>query len=330
MTSTLTACTTEHLLVTAAAAAPSIHNTQPWRFSLAPGTGTLTVHAVPHRALPLTDPDTRALHVSVGAALCNLRAAAVHLGREPVVRLLPRPDAPGQLATVRLAGRPRLGLLRHPDLYRAIWRRRSCRLPFSPTPVPESVIDELAEAARLDGAELHRPAPAESARLLRLTAAADTRNALDPGRTAETLARAARPGDALGVPAYASGPLDAAGLLPMRSFGDPRDRPSRDRVPFEPEPRLLLLTTRHDLRADWLRAGQALQHVLLLLTLHGLRASMLHQALEWPDLRALMTAGHPDRCAPQMLLRIGYGPTGFPTPRLRTTALIDGAPSGGE
>ncbi|MEZ0090871.1 hypothetical protein [Streptacidiphilus sp. EB129] len=48
----------------------------------------------------------------------------------------------------------------------------------------------------------------------------------------------------------------------------------------------------------------------------GLRASMLYQALEWPDLRWLLRdpsmAGDSE---PQMLLRIGYGPEGPATPR---------------
>ncbi|WP_457030497.1 Acg family FMN-binding oxidoreductase [Kitasatospora sp. P5_F3] len=315
----LTVRTTEDLLVAAAAAAPSIHNSQPWRFGSTQEAGVLAVHAAPERALPLTDPDTRALHISVGAALCNLKAAAIHLDREPVIRLLPHPDEPDLLATVRLAGRPRAGLLRRPDLHQAIWRRRSSRLPFSLVPVPEAVLNELTEAARLEGAELHRPGPAERARLLGLTAVAESRNVLDPGRRAESLAWTAGSGDTHGLPAYAFGPQDVTGRLPMRSFGG-QDQPPRDRAAFESDPQLLLLTTRHDRRADWLRAGQALQHVLLLLTLHGLRASMLHQALEWPDLRARTTTTDAGRCAPQMLLRIGYGPAGFPTPRSRTTA----------
>ncbi|WP_435796293.1 hypothetical protein [Kitasatospora aureofaciens] len=45
------------------------------------------------------------------------------------------------------------------------------------------------------------------------------------------------------------------------------------------------LATRSDRPADWLRAGQALQHALLIITLHGLYASMLHQATE-PGTRA--------------------------------------------
>ncbi|WP_324607621.1 Acg family FMN-binding oxidoreductase [Streptomyces sp. NRRL WC-3742] len=283
---------------------------------------TIHVHAASRYALRATDPDARALHVSVGAALCNLAAAAVHLGREPVVRLLPRPEVPDLLATVRLAGRPRAALLRRPDLYRAIWRRRSSRLPFSPEPVPGTVLAELTAAARLDGADLRRPDRHERTRLLDLTAEAERRSTTDPERRAETLACITDPKDTRGLPAYAIGPQDTAGQLPMRAFAGQQDGLVRQRAAFEPDPQLLLLTTGHDRRADWLRAGQALQHALLLLTLHGLRASMLHQALEWPDLRPRMAVTSPDRCAPQMLLRIGYGPAGYPTPRHHAAALF--------
>ncbi|GAA4882759.1 Acg family FMN-binding oxidoreductase [Kitasatospora terrestris] len=313
-------------LVSAAAAAPSLHNVQPWYFRASAPDRTIHVHAAPGRLLPRSDPDARAVHLSVGAALCNLAAAAVRLGREPVVRLLPEPSRPGLLASVRLAGRPRSGLLRRPDLHRAVWRRRSSRLPFEPEPVPEPVLSELRDAVRLDGAELRRPGPFARTRLLELTARAEQRLAQDPARRAETLACLTGPGADWGLPRYAVGPLDSTGRLPLRGFAVPPDGPARDRCAFEADPQLLLLTTRYDGPAAWLHAGLALQHALLLLTLHGVRASMLHQALEWPDLRARMSGLCRDRCVPQMLLRVGYGPAGFPTPR-RAAAELLGLPA---
>ncbi|MFD9127274.1 hypothetical protein ACFV0G_21350, partial [Kitasatospora sp. NPDC059571] len=92
-----------HTLAKAAGAAPSLHNTQPWRFEAAADGRTLAVYVDPARGLPLTDPDGRALHVSVGAAVFNLRVAARHLGRDPQVRLLPDAGAPLLAAAVDLA-----------------------------------------------------------------------------------------------------------------------------------------------------------------------------------------------------------------------------------
>lgn len=61
----LNAATVESLLA-AAVAAPSIHNTQPWRFRLDPDSQVLEVHSAPERTLPLTDPMHRAQYLSVG------------------------------------------------------------------------------------------------------------------------------------------------------------------------------------------------------------------------------------------------------------------------
>ncbi|MFJ8942580.1 hypothetical protein ACIRG4_04730 [Streptomyces sp. NPDC102395] len=90
--------------VTAAVAAPSIHNTQPWRFCLDAESATFQVRAAPERGLRHADPAGRALHLSVGACLLNLRVAIAYCGRSPVSRLLPSPEDPGLLAIVRLAG----------------------------------------------------------------------------------------------------------------------------------------------------------------------------------------------------------------------------------
>ena len=84
---------------------------------------------------------------------------------------------------------------------------------------------------------------------------------------------------------------------------------------FERHVHLALLWTPHDRREDWLRAGQALQYVLLTATAHGLRTSLLHQAMEWPDLRAATALPRHQRCHPHMLIRFGHGPDGGRTPR---------------
>lgn len=310
-------------LVSAAVTAPSILNTQPWRFRLDPDTVTLEIQAAADRGLQHIDPTGRALHLSVGCAVLNLRVAVAHFGWEPVTRLLPRPDRPELLATVRLADTARTPAF--PGLYDALWRRHSSRFPFSDRGLPAAVLTELAEAAHAEGALLHRPAPVERDRLLRLTGEAEHRTTADSARAAESRRWVHEPGDSeLGLPPATLGAQDFQERVPMRDFGAHRHPDVLPARPFEKRPFIAVLTTAHDRRTDWLRAGQALEHVLLVATAHGLRASLLHQALEWPDLRALLAPSLTDsRSHPQMLIRLGYGPEGAPSPRRSAQRVLD-------
>ncbi|MFD8749655.1 Acg family FMN-binding oxidoreductase [Kitasatospora sp. NPDC059577] len=311
-------------LVSAAVAAPSIHNSQPWRFRLQPDTSTVEVRADRSRAVPAADPQGRALHISVGAAVLNLRVAARHLGWAPEVRLLPDPSEPDLFAAVRLdapAGAPAPGT---EQLYGAIWRRHSIRTPFTGEPVPPAVLDELATAARSEDALLHLPDHQETARLLHLTAEAERRNTTDEAQRTESRNWIRTgPTPPYGIPVDALGPQDAAGHLPMRDFAALHAAEHHAPALFEAEPRLAVLATGHDTPQDWLRAGLALEHVLLAATVHGVRASLLHQAMEWPYLRWEARDPHRGPGYVQILIRLGYGPEGAPTPRLAPGDVLD-------
>lgn len=320
-TSVLDAAVLEKL-ISAAVAAPSFHNSQPWRFRLEPETATLLVRAAGERGLGEADPFGRALHVSVGAAVFNLRVASAHFGWEPVVRLLPAPAQPDLLASVRLAGPPRAGTEHHRDLYQALWRRHSSRSPFSPHRPPEPVLAELIDAAHAEGATLHLPEADETKRLLELTAEAERRDASDTGRRTESR-HWIRDGAQDGLPTAALGPLDAAGRLPVRDFSGLRPENQVPAAVFEQQPLIAVLSTAADRRADWLRAGQALEHVLLVATTHQLRASLMHQALEWPDLRWALRSTDSGPVHVQMLIRFGYGPEGPASPRRPAAEVLE-------
>ncbi|MEU4654595.1 hypothetical protein AB0G32_11690 [Streptomyces sp. NPDC023723] len=321
---TLDVATLERL-VAAAVTAPSLHNSQPWRFGLEPDTRTIKISAATHQALPHTDPVGRAVHLSVGCAVLNLRVAAVHFGWEPVTRLLPSPAHPALLATVRLAGAVRTTV--SPGRYETLWRRHSSRLPFSDRPLPVALLTELSEAAHAEGGRLFFPDEQGTDRILRATWEAERRNRMDADRAAESRHWLRRPGSsATGVPQEALGPQDALDGIPMRDFGAHRHPAVLPARSFERHPHLAVLCTAHDRRADWLRAGQALERVLLLATAHGVRTSLLHQGLEWTDLRGLLSGGRNEAGHHvQMVLRMGYGPEGSPSPRLGVADVMESA-----
>jgi hypothetical protein len=313
-------------LASAAAAAPSLHNTQPWRHRLDRATATLELRAAPERLLPETDPHGRALHLSAGASLFNLRLAVAHLGWEPVVRLLPHRAEPDLLATVRLAGPRRApappGAPLGADLHDAIARRHSGRFPFSGRRPPDAVLSAVREAAAAEGALAYLPSAQESARVLGLTAEAERRNAGDRARRAESRQWVHRR-EPYGMPPAVLGPRDARAHMPMRDFTGLTEPPAHPAAPFEPHPLLAVLVTTRDEPAHWLRAGQALEHLLLRATADGVQTSLLHQALEWPDLRWALrdTARGPAHV--QMLVRLGYGPAGAATPRRAARDVLD-------
>jgi nitroreductase len=308
-------------LLQAAAAAPSMHNTQPWRFRVKHASRTIELRADPARQLPHADPGGRAVHIACGAALFNLRLAAGAAGWQASVQLLPDPGTPLLLATVRLGGRYRAGEAER-ELHAAIEGRHTNRQPFSSRPVPPGVLAELTEAARLEGAILHVLDHGEAMRVLHLAADAEQDQLADPGYRDELARWAGGQRDREGIPDSALGPRSPEGSAPVRDFTPgPRSQPARYAW-FETTPQLAVLSMRSGAKADWLRAGQALQRVLLTATARGIATSPLTQPLETRD-AWLVRDPRSGIEQPQMILRLGYGLPQSPAPRRPISDILD-------
>lgn len=307
-------------LLDAAVAAPSMHNTQPWRFRVLREARTIELHADPERALRYGDPDGRAVHIACGAALFNMRLAAAVAGREPVVQLLPDPDRPLLLATVRLAGPHRVQPAER-ELHAAIALRRTNRRPFSGRPVPPGVLAELADAASIEGAIVHILDHDEARRVLELVQDAARDQDADPAYRGELAQWAGGARDRDGIPDSALGPRSPDGAAPVRDF-TPGQPAHRGYAWFEEAPQLAVLSTRFAGKVHWLRAGQALQRVLLTATGRGIAVSPLTQPLETGD-AWLVRDPRSGSEQPQMILRIGYGLPVPPTPRRPAPEILD-------
>ena len=124
------------VLANYAVLAPSSHNTQPWRFRIA-GSARLELRADRGRALPIVDPHDRALVISCGAALANMRLAADALGAGLRVDTLPDPLDTDLIARIRMEEAGTAKESSAPVL-RAIVERRTTRSAFAPDPVPQA------------------------------------------------------------------------------------------------------------------------------------------------------------------------------------------------
>jgi len=119
-------------LIATAARAPSVHNTQPWRFRVS--SGIIELYADQRRKLR-TDPAGREMLISCGAALFGLRLAVRSLGYQPVVRLLPDPRRLRLLAAVS-AGREQPMTGEERQMLDAIPHRHTHRGAFSSESLP--------------------------------------------------------------------------------------------------------------------------------------------------------------------------------------------------
>jgi len=315
-------------LVEAASAAPSVHNSQPWIFTL--GERTVDLHADPARHLAVSDGSGRSLLISCGAALFNLRVAADHLGFHPRVRILPTKTDPTHVARLEVDhrhGSP--GFLE--DLFPAVWSRRTNRFPFWNRRIPRSVLSRLQDAVSLENSLLRIvDQPAEIDRIVGLLH--DGERADLPEAKLERAAWLGRDGASDGIPSHALGPRPRDRSTPFRDLGaDVPASGGRARrssgselptVPFEATPTVAILSTLKDTPADWVRAGQALERALLVATAEGLSASFMNQPLEHHDLRWQVRSPLTGVGVTQMIMRIGYGIPVPATPRRPVAEVI--------
>lgn len=229
----------------------------------------------------------RARAIAGGAALRNLELAVEHLGRRPLVRLLPDPDDPLHLATVRAGENHEPGLDGR-RLQAAMRRSHSYGRPFSPRPVSPQLRTKL-HSATLPSGVLALPMDDGQVRSVgTVLAMAACHRREDEARIAdvEDWLHYARAHAVNGTNGHRP---PGAVLVDKLSRG-----------------RLLLITTPSDRPPDWMRAGWGAQNLWLTAVSHGLVASVVGGVLDAPGVRAALATRLGVADYPQLLLRVGW------------------------
>jgi nitroreductase len=305
--------------------APSIHNTQPWRWRLdAEGLALLADRT---RQLRVADHDGHSLLISCGAALTLTELALRGQGWQVETERLPDPGDHDLLARMRPVGRqePDDDVLAQLD---AAVRRRSDRRPFGSRRVSADTVEALRTAS--SDADAYVDFPNREDQRIDLAVAvswADRVERNDEAYEAEMSAWLRDPG----VHATADGvPLEAVphvSTVPLRDFEvgmTGRQLIERD---VDERPLIAVVFTDGDTAANHLYSGEAMMRLMLQAELSGIATCPLSQAVDFAAFRSRVQGLMGWVGYPQMMLRIGY-PEGPPeelarTPRREPAAVLD-------
>jgi len=305
-----------------ASLAPSVHNSQPWRFRVLPD--RIELHPDPGRRLPATDPEDRELRLSCGAALFNLRLALQGFGVRPLVTIMPGHPAPGALAIVRRVG----GLT--PDdetraLLKAVPLRRTNRRPFFESGVDARHAYAMVRAAQLERSWLHIVGSREEvARMKDFVRRAHRIQQNDPEVQAELGSFTGHRPDATdGVPPASAGFRPAAqDEWAFRDFHPGQKHERLSGKDYESNPLVAVVCSHHEGPLGEVQAGQAMQRVLLAATTLGLSASFMSQPIEIRSVREELRRALGGVLVPQAMLRIGFSTPVPATPRRPVAELL--------
>ncbi len=285
--------------------APSVHNSQPWRW-VAEG-GSLRLFVDRRRALPGTDYSGREVIISCGAVLNHLCVAMTAAGWDPKIERFPDPNDPDHLASVEFSPLDHVTDAQHRRA-EAILQRRSDRLPLGrPTywdlfePVLRSSFDDSLVTLDVLSDDV-RPLLVEASQLTEALRRDDLyyHAELDWWTSSFVLTEGMPPS------ALASDKehwrVDVGRSFPIRSH---EDRRGEVKVDWS---KILVLSTPEDTRADVLRCGEVLSTVLLECTMAGMATCTLTHLIELDESRDIVRGLIDQHGEPQALIRAGIAP----------------------
>ena len=264
-------------IVSLATRAPSVHNTQPWRWHAAGS--TLELFADHSRQLPVSDPAGRNLVLSCGAVLHHVQVVADALGWPATVDRLPDPGRPDLLA--RLTLRPGAPSTRAPQLLDAVQQRCTDRRRFTSWPVPDERLAGLATLVRTGGV---RALPlTEVTERFRAERLIERANELQDPKALREQEVWVDHGTGDGVPASVLPVGPGAGRRPSRfTSGLLDDKGGRE---VEGSDGLVVICAGEDEPGTWLSAGEGLSALWLAATTDGLSLVPLSHVVEIPVTR---------------------------------------------
>jgi hypothetical protein len=306
-----------------ASRAPSLHNTQPWRW-VAEHYG-LQLYLDPDRVVRSTDRSAREAVISCGVMLDHVVVAMAAAGWTTAIERFPDPNHPDHLATLHFSP---LAFVTDAQRRRAdaILARRTDRLPMA-APADWDSFAPLLRSRLADGpvhldvlTEQMRPRVAEAAMLSESLRLYDSAYHAEmawwttPFATTDGIPQSAL------VSAAESERVPVSRVFPVAAHT--YRRPGID----DDAAQILVLCTDGYSRADALDCGEALSKVLLDCTMAGFATCPVTQVTELHASRDIISGLIARDACPQVLIRVGLAPAldevPPPTPRRPVTDFL--------
>ncbi|MGV0792263.1 Acg family FMN-binding oxidoreductase [Mycolicibacterium sp. XJ1819] len=295
--------------------APSLHNSQPWRW-VATATG-VELLADPHRVVRSADDAGREALISCGAALHHFCIAMAAAGFDTDVELFPDAERSDHIASIRLTALQRVpqGAGQRVD---AILRRRTDRLPFRAPPDWESFEEVLADL--VDGDLMLDVLDADArARLVGAARLVESLRRDDDFYHRELQWWTAPFRLSEGVPSDALVSDSERQRVPTNRNFRPSGHADRRPTTAQDEAKILVLTSASDTREAAVECGVALSRVLLECTVAGFTTCTVTHVTEMAQGREIVGELTGRGGMPQVLIRVGSAPSieevSAPTPR---------------
>ena len=299
--------------------APSLHNSQPWRWVVEGDIVQLFVE--PDRVVRGADSSGREAVIACGAVLDHFRVAMAAAGFTSNVDRFPNPNNRLHVASIEFTAMEFV-TDGHRQRATAILLRRTDRLPFAAPPDWDTFEPALHDTVDSDAVRLDiipdnlRPQLVDASQLTESLRLYDSSyHAELDWWTAAFEVTEGIPHSSL-VSAAESDRVDVGRTFPVTHHRERRPEVDEDRS------RILVLSTYDDTRESVLRCGELLSAVLLDATMVGLATCTLTHITEVPASREIV-AGLIDQSnqgiTPQVLIRVGLTPSiedvPPPTPR---------------
>ncbi len=306
--------------------APSLHNTQPWNFTI--NKNTLTIHPDWTRQLKHTDPTGRHLLLGIGCCIANIEVAAArwdyavtihvtNVAKKPVIRLL-----------FNITSKP------NPDLSRLapyITKRYSNKLLYSPAPLPSTILTALSRMQNGQSRVFvtHNPMSIHKSAVLQQEAV--TNEASHPlfGRELgqwlklnNSKAFDGMPGFVVGLPPPAS---VAGKLLIPRLRAISTILGKKDYEALYNCPAIGVIAVTGNTTVSSLSAGRLYERVTLYLTSHNISCTPMHSITYYPKAHEFLASTfHFHNMNARFFFRMGYSETSpYHTPRRPVEHVIE-------